>query len=265
MINLFEFLNRLKKIFQLIEFNIESLIWYGPTSPSELKKIKINKCIISPNLNNDAISASIQEKAEVILLFYPWFSNRIIDKLYKKIRILNDRNICIIEVPKNFFSISFGIHERIGSLLKLKLISLFHFKNFESGRIFEPHQQNYNFQHLINLVSDTFNLKYINYICPSNKIDNSIEKVLVYVEKIPTVDLIIECYRQKIDTIICSSIDFFTAMAADDYDINVCNISFNWLNIILQQLVTHDLELEIPEIQSFFVPSTLPIKIFSPK
>ncbi|MHA1312029.1 MAG: hypothetical protein ACTSWR_00165 [Candidatus Helarchaeota archaeon] len=265
MINLAEFISKLKKILQIIELNPQSIIKFGSTHLNDLKKFSINKCIVSPDFNYNAISTLIEEKADLLLLFHTWSRPNIIDDLYQKLKFLRDKKVVILEIPKDFFSVPYGIHERIGSILNLEMVNVFHFNNQDSGRIFEPHQNNLNFNQLLDIIQTKFNLKYINYVSPYNNINFPVDKILVYLEDPPTENFIAQCYYQDINTLICSSIDFFKARFAEDYNINICILPYNWLNIILEQFVTHDLQIEIPEIKSIFVPSNEPIKFFSSK
>ncbi|MHA1269808.1 MAG: Nif3-like dinuclear metal center hexameric protein [Candidatus Helarchaeota archaeon] len=263
MINLTTFIDKLRKIYQLMELKPESIIMLGPTKISELNKFQINKCIISTDFNYDAISALLEEKADILMLFYSWESNKITDELYKKLRYLRDKKICIIKIPDEFFSTSYGVHERIGSILGLEMVNLFNLEAYNSARIFESRQSNMSFNQLLDIIQTKFNLKFINYTSSQNLFDKPIKRILIYTERPPNSNLIVECYRQEIDTIICSLLDFLTARTAEEYKINVCDISFNWLNIVLEQFVTHDLQMEIPEIKSIFVPSNHPLRIFN--
>jgi hypothetical protein len=262
MITLLDFLTRLGKIFQKPDLDPGSLVFFGPTNREELEKYTINKCIVSTDFNNNAIMTFLEQKAEVMLLFYPWDSNRITDILYKKFRILRDKKICMVEIPKHFFSIPFGIHERIGSYLGLKMINLFHHEDYKSARIFEPLNKNFTLQHLLDLIHEKLNMNYIRYVNPEPPGDGNIKKILIHLESEPSPNLIIKCFRQKIDTILCTSLNFLTARNAIDYSINMCDLSFNWLNIVLEQFVSRDLEIEIPEIIFEFVPPKQILNIF---
>ncbi|MHA1232309.1 MAG: Nif3-like dinuclear metal center hexameric protein [Candidatus Helarchaeota archaeon] len=262
MINLSEFLDRFKKIFQLFDLKPESLIKLGSTNKSDLDKFTVNKCIVSPDFNYDAISALLEVKADILLLFHSWTRFEPVDIYYKKLKYLRDRKICILQFPHEFFSVSHGVHERIGSILGLKLSNLFHSKNFESGRIFEPKHPDFSFVQLLDTVQTKFNLQYLTYVSYSNNLNDLVHKILIYTENPPSNELIIQCYRQDIDTLLCYDLDSHTARTAYDYNIKICDLSFNWINIILEQFVSHDLEMNIPEIKSIFVPSNPPIKIF---
>ncbi|MBD3227077.1 MAG: hypothetical protein GF329_02730 [Candidatus Lokiarchaeota archaeon] len=264
MTSLLEFFDEFNKILKIPDLKPESLILYGPTSKTVLEKFTVNKVIVSTDFNYKTISAFLEENADVILLFYPWPLKKITDDLYKKFKIIRDKKLCIIQIPKEFFSISFGIHERIGSNLGLEKVNLFHHADYSSARIFEPLQDNYSFLHLLELVNERFNMNYINYVCP-DKIDTVIQKTLIFTERPPKVDLFLECFRQNIDCVLCSNIDFVSARIAHDYKIYVCDLSFNWLNIILEQLVTHDFKMKIRSFKTIFIPPSQPIKVYTKK
>jgi len=262
MITLFDFLREFERMFQVQENDIFNLIKLGPANPIESKKFMVNKCIISPNFNYNAISSFLEENADLMLLFYTWNTNQITDDLYKKFRFIGNKKICIIEFPKSFYSIPFGIHERIGFFLGLELDGLFNLQNYSSGRIFKPKQLNFNFNLLLNIISNKINQKYINYICPNNKLSEPLSRILIYLEKPLSEDIIIHAYRKGIDAIICSKIDFVSSMTANDHNIKLCELSDNWLNIVLYNF-TRDISLEIPKIQFIFKPVNIPIKMFS--
>ncbi|MHA1238712.1 MAG: Nif3-like dinuclear metal center hexameric protein [Candidatus Odinarchaeia archaeon] len=243
-------------------------IQLGVSDKEEQSKIKVKNCVITLNIDDNAINKAIETKSNLIITHHGllWAPiTKIIGPLYEKIKLLAANRITLFVAHTNWDAAENGISDTLVDILGFKKIDVFKppYKDDSKpiGRICVPHIENIELKFLLEFLSDKLKADRIIY---TGNLEAEVGKICILPGAGGVIDWIALAKKMGVKTYITGEAPYKAFLAAEELKVNLIAATHYATEIHGMRRLKEILSLTHPEIEFHFNDSPPKVNCYIP-
>jgi putative NIF3 family GTP cyclohydrolase 1 type 2 len=239
--------------------DLDSYVEIGAQTEHEQLNIAVNKVVICTFPSSKAITTATQEKANLLISYYPLFSkgcNRLSGMELIKTRLLIKNYISVFILRSSWMAARGGLSDALMECLNLVRIGDYMISGNLServpiGRICEPHKK-MNHSKFVTYVADKMNIENILF---TGDLDQDLRKVLVIPGSFLIPKDIEAIMYQDVETIVTGEVTPEIRLQVSQSTLNLLELGPFVTEELGMTRLKHQMSLEFPDIRIEFVSS----------